>query len=410
MIAETINVFRFAWRNLWRNRSRTGVVLAAVTINILIMIVTYALMQGMLDQAVGHATNISVGEAQAHHPDYRAERSFYDVVDEPDALLESARTMGVPGTKRSYGFGLAAMGTKSAGAQFWGIDPGAESGVFDIDDRVQDGAFLKSDTRGGVVLGRKLAFSLSAEVGDELVVLVQCADGSMGNELYTVTGVLGMVNDDIDRTAALMHADDFEELFVSGGRVHEVAFNSRGAVDAEEFTAALSAQFPGAEIKTWRGLLPALSDMLHLFDGMIMVFGSIFCLAAGLGVMNALLMATFERIREFGAMKALGATPLRIVRDVAAEALVLAALAGVIGVLLSLPACRYLAVHGIDTSSLSTGITYTGIAFDPVWRAVLTPQIVLRSVGYMVFFCIAASLYPAVLAARLRPVDAMRKQ
>ena len=315
-------ILTLAWRNIWRNSRRTAITVAAVSLNAAILIASYALMDGMMIHTVENTTNIVVGEAQIHAPGYLVDRSMYKTVEKPEDVLARLAREGVPASARGYGYGLAASGTKSAGAMFWGMDPAVESRVFDLARHVERGAFLSAQAEGGVVLGKKLARSLKADLGSEIVVVVQAADGSLGNELYTVTGILKAAGDSLDRTAALLHRDDFETLFVSDGRVHEIAVNTRGALPLEETARLAEKAAPGMEVKTWRQLLPSLSDMVNMFDAAIAVFGMIFFLASALGVMNTMLMATFERIREFGILKAIGTTPWRILRDVAAEALV----------------------------------------------------------------------------------------
>ena len=163
----------------------------------------------------------------------------------------------------------------------------------------------------------------------------------------------------------------------------------------------------GAELLTWKKILPQLADMVQLFDAVIWIFGLIFMLAAALGVVNTLLMSTFERIHEFGVLKALGAGPLRIVRDVAAEAFLLALLSTLIGVAVGVVATVYLQHHGIDLSGLGGDITFGGVAFNPIWRATLTARIVWVPVVSMWLVCVLAALYPAAKAARLNVVRAL---
>jgi len=139
------------------------------------------------------------------------------------------------------------------------------------------------------------------------------------------------------------------------------------------------------------------------------VFVFVFSLAAGLGVLNALLMATYERMREFGAVKALGASPWRIVGEVAAEALLIALVSCAAGVIVALAACAYLGVHGIDLSFVGGNISFSGVAFETVWRASLKFKMIVTSVLSMSVISLLAALYPAILAARLDPVQIMRK-
>ncbi len=404
-----MNTLRYAWRNLWRNTRRTCITLAAVTLSTAILITSYGLMDGLMKHAVSNATNLVVGEVQVHAPGYLADHSIYKALDDPELILWAAQKKNINATLRRYGYGLVAVGTKSAGARFWGVDPVLERTTFVLADHLDKGRFLSETPRRGAVLGQRLARSLQAQIGSEIVVVVQAADGSLGNDLFTVTGILKAAGENIDRNAALIHSADFVELFVSGDRIHEVALNSKGQISLEELGALASAAAPEQEVKEWRQLLPEVSDMVNLFDAFIWVFGMIFILAAGMGVMNTMLMATYERIREFGILKALGATPWRIVRDVAAEASLLAAAGTVLGTLLGLAGGYYLREVGLDLSIFAGSYSVGGVAFDPIWRATLSPEAVLIPVVLMVIICVAASMYPAILAARLDPVQAINR-
>lgn len=403
-----MTILRFSWRNLWRNKRRTGVTMAAVSLNVAILIASSGLMEGMLENFLSNATNLIIGEVQIHVPKFLVDRSMYKFLKNPEDILAGLQQEGVPAAARSYGFGLVAHGTKSAGALFWGIEPETERKVFDLAKNMYRGVFLSTGAEGGIVLGKKLARSLNVSVGDEIVVVVQAADGSLGNELYTVAGILKSAGDSIDRDTAILHRADFENLFVSGGRIHEIALNSRGAIPLETLSEIASRAAPEAEVKTWRQLMPSLSDMVNLFDVSMWFFWMIFFLAAAMGVMNTMLMATFERIKEFGVLKALGTSPWRIIGDVTAEAFVLAFVSTLFGVLIGVPVAFYLQEVGLDLSMFASGdVTIAGVAFDPVWRASVTAKSIYMPVVVMWLMCLLASLYPAAIAARLDPVKAM---
>jgi len=404
-----MSVLRFAWRNLWRNRKRTSITVAAVTLNTAILIMSYSLMEGLLARAVSYATDLIVGEVQVHADGYRRDRSLYRSIPDPERILARADEAGAAGAARSFAYGLASTGTKSAGALFWGVDPTAERQAFDLARHVDQGTFLEPDPDKRIVLGKTLARSLHAEPGSEIVVVLQAADGSLGNDIYRVCGVLKIAGESFDRSAAILHMQDFQEIAVLGGRIHEIALNSHGTLPPEEIALTIRDGLEGMDVQTWRELLPTLSDMVRLSRGAIWLFGGIFFLTGALGVMNTMIMATYERFREFGIMKALGTTPLQIVRDVTVEAFLLVLIATGAGILLGLAGTWYLHEHGIDTSRWASSITAAGVAFDPHWRADFSFFAVAGPVVAMWFASIAAALYPAAIAARLDPVRAMRK-
>lgn len=403
-----MNSFRYGWRNLWRNTARTLITLAAAAFSTAVLIASFALMDGLVVHAVSNITNLDVGEVQVHARGYLADRSIYESLTNPVLLLAAAREHGIDAAPRALADGLIALGNKSVGAQVWGVDPPSERAAFTLAQHVAQGRFLPDTPRHLIVIGRRLADSLDAHVGSEVVLVVQAADGSLGNEIFTVSGILQSADAAVD-AAALMHTADFAELFVSGNRIHEIAVNARGRVPLDALASMMRSAAPATDVRTWRELLPAFSDMLALFDGFIWVFGLIFGLAAGLGVMNTMLMATHERVREFGLIKALGGTPLGIVRDVAAEAAVLAVVSTLVGAAVGLVASLYLQRTGIDTSRWAGTFSIGGVAFDPVWRGVVTLRGVAVPVVVMLMAAVVPSLYPALIVARLDPVRAMNR-
>ena len=404
-----MNALRIAWRNIMRKPRRTAVTVTAVALNTAVLIFSYAMMDGMLARLLHTSTHTHVGDVQLHAPGYLADRSMYKSLPEPHALVSTAAAAGLRATARSFGFGLVSRGTKSAGASYWGIDPVAETAVFEMADKLEKGIFLSARARSEVVIGRKLARILQADIDSELVALVQAADGSLGNELYRVVGILKSVGEELDRGGVLMHRGDFDRLFAAAGRVHEIAL--LGADRTPEAIASLytdGRESPSVVAATWRQLMPTLSDMFNLSGASMKIIAFVFFLAAGLGVLNTMFMATHDRVREFGMLKALGTTPLRIVRDVLVEALVLAAVAALIGAGLGSAASLYFELSGgMDLTHWSGSLSISGVPIEPVYHFALHPERVASAVVSMSLICVLISLFPAVKAARLDPVEAM---
>ncbi len=396
-----------AWRNLARNRGRTAITGAAVALSTTLLVVTFALTEGMLNQLVDSITKHLVGHVQLHAPGYRAERSLYAAIAAPGALVAAAEAEGLRAAPRTYGFGLLSHGTKSAGATFIGVDPAREKATFELWRQLAAGDFFTAERRGQVILGSRLARSLNVGVGDELVAIVQAADGSLGNELYRVGAVLRSVGESLDRGAALLLAADFDQLFLTGDVAHEIALTAPDR-PLDEVTTLAAALAPDAEAKSWRQLMPAISDMLEMSRALMFLFGAIFFLAAAIGVLNTMLMATHDRVRELGVIKAIGATPLRIIVEVTTEGLLLALIATLLGGALGAALSLWLESHPLDLAAFSgSGFSFSGLVWDTLWYAKLLPSHVVAAVAPMWVASVAAALYPAVKAARLDPVKAM---
>jgi ABC-type antimicrobial peptide transport system permease subunit len=178
--------------------------------------------------------------------------------------------------------------------------------------------------------------------------------------------------------------------------------------DLEAGRAALRKALPGAEVLTWKELLPAMAGIADMEKGVSFVFMTIAYLAVGLVVFNAMLMGVFERIREFGIMKALGVGPGRVAAVIAVEALLEAGLAAVLAGSLGLALAVLLRRHPLDLRTmLSSSATVGGMAFDPVIGALITPQAVLRPLAFLFVLSMLAVAYPAYRAATLDPLAAI---
>ncbi len=396
-----------SWRNLWRNPTRTNVTITAVALCIAILIIFQSLIIGLIGKAVYNTTNLVIGEVQIHAAGYLDDRSIYKSLKNVEEIRVVAQENNIGMVERSYGFGLISSGTKSAGTQFWGIDPESELKYFDFANHIDEGNFLTETSLKKVVLGNKLARSLAAELGTELVIFVQGADGSLGNELFYVTGILGNVADNIDRGAAIILRDDFDILFSTNNFIHEIALNSKGKLEAEEIQKLMSVKATGAAVETWKELMPTIAIMTEKMSVfMLTIFSLIFTIAASLGVMNTLVMSTYDRMKEFGIIRAIGATPWLIIRQVSLEAILLTFLASIIGTVIGLSIAIYLQVYGIDISGKGN-LAFGGIVFDPIWRASVSLKSVFLPVVLMMLTSIVASIYPASIAARIKPVEAI---
>ena len=402
-----MKIVKVSWRNLWRNSTRTNMTIAAVSLCVAILIIFQSLIVGLIGKAVYNTTNLVVGEVQIHATDYLDDRSIYKSLKNIENIRAVAKENNIGIVERSYGFGLISSGTKSAGTQFWGINPESELKYFDFANHIDEGNFLTIKSLNNVVLGKKLARSLAAEVGTELVVFVQGADGSLGNELFYVTGILENVADNIDRGAAIILKDDFDILFSTNNIVHEIALNSKGKFKAEEIKKLMSAKITGVAIETWKELMPTIAVMTEKMSVfMLTIFSLIFTIAASLGVMNTLIMSTYDRMKEFGIIRAIGATPWRIIRQVSLEAILLTIIASIIGTVVGLSIALYLQEYGIDISG-GGNLAIGGIVFDPIWKASISIKTVFLPVVLMMLTSVIASIYPASIAARIKPVEAI---
>lgn len=399
-----------AWRNLWRNPKRTVITLFSMVFGLTMMIVGYTLSDGMLNQMVRYATLLGTGHIQVHHPDYLEDHSIYDTMDDPGAVLGTVASTGLgPASPRVFATALVSSGQQSAGGQLWGIDPSLEEKVTELHLHLESGTWLAPGAAHQVVLGRNLARTLSVGPGDEVVVLTQAADGSLGNDLYTVSGVLKSIGEALDRGGVVMHLRDLSELLVLDGQIHEVAVRLHEPGGLDEAVRILKGKLDPDRyaVEGWKELFPELAQYLRLSSGSMTIVLAIIFAVASLGIVNTQLMSLFERTREVGVMRALGMGPLSIVGLILLETLFLTLMAAFIGGAAGSLWSLRLEQVGWDISWMGGSFAFVGVAFDPHMYATLTPTAVLHSIAVMIAVVLMASVYPFFRAARILPVDAI---
>lgn len=402
-----MNVLRLAWRNVWRQRRRSLVTIGAMTFALWIMILYSGLVEGYLVGLRRNILDLELGDVQIHAMAYDTNPSLHTIVADAEAITAKLRDAGYPASARVLGGGLVAAGDQSSAASFRGIDVERDETVTKISEHVAAGAWLDASEPKGVVIGRRLARILGVDVGSELVVVSQGADGSMANDLYAVRGILKGISDVVDRSGVYMHATTLRELLVVPEGAHQILVRRPASTPLEVAKGEIEAIAGEHEVKTWREILPTLASMLDQTRGAMFAMFVIIYIAIGIVILNAMLMAVFERIREFGVLKALGVGPWGVMRIIWVESVMQTGLALAFGVLASLPALWYLQVKGIDLSRFGD-MSVAGIAWDPVWKAEINAFTFAGPIVTLVVIVGLAVLYPAIKAAAIRPVEAMR--
>ena len=214
------------------------------------------------------------------------------------------------------------------------------------------------------MIGRRLARMLDTGPGGELLVLSQGADGSFAYDLYRVRGVLRGISDATDRTGIFMTTATFRELFVVPTGVHQIIVRRPADTELGSAESVVRGLARDLDVQTWRQLMPTVASMLDSARTAMFAAYFIIYLAIAILILNAMLMAVFERIREIGVLKAIGTGPFQVFALVLAESALQVVLAIVLGVALSIPALAYLTRVGLDMSELG-GVAVIGRRHGP---------------------------------------------
>jgi ABC-type lipoprotein release transport system permease subunit len=231
----------------------------------------------------------------------------------------------------------------------------------------------------------------------------------MANDLYHVQGILASISDGTDRAGVFMTAEAFRTFFSLDTGAHQVVVRRPENQELDVTATTVAKLAPSKDIKTWRDLMPTLASMLDSTRGIVQIVFFVIYIVVAILILNAMLMAVFERIREFGVLKAIGVSPTNVMTIILTESSIQTLLAILTGVALSLPGLWYLANYGIDTGALG-GTSMMGIAWNRMWYSVVTPWSFIAPVLTLIIMASLAVIYPALKAARISPVQAMRHQ
>lgn len=409
MALAAFAISTLSWRNLWRNYRRTLIMLLAITVGVWAMIFMTALLRGMVDNMVRQGISALPGHVQIHAAAYRDDPSISHSLPAPEepllAILNSADVAAWTGRIKVPA--MISSEQESRGVTLLGVDPAGELALgFDPAD-IAEGSFLSGNDDPGIVIGRKLMQRLETRLGKRVVVMSQDPDNAIADRGFRVVGVFSADLESREESIVYAGRDVIQDMLGVGSDISEIAVLGHDYRLPGALTAAIRSSVPDdQEVLSWLELDPYLSTMMKVMDGFVLVWMVVIFLALSFGLVNTLMMAVFERVREIGLMRALGMRPSAIVYQILLESLMLLALGLLAGNILALGTIVWLE-EGIDVSAVSEGMEMMGAA-SVMYPVLEWPDLILAN-AVVIVLGIITSLLPAWRAAQYRPVEALSR-
>lgn len=403
---------QLAWRNIWRNPRRTTVILAAVIIGVWSMIFLGALMRGIAVGMVKNGIATLTGHIQIHHKGYRDDPAIENSLtgfqmETIKKALSQSLPPGAQWTKRVRVNAIANNARHSSGVTMVGIDPQAEAKVSFIGTAISEGRYLSSKDFNGILVGQALMEKFETKIGRKLVLMSQDKNQEIASRAFRIVGVFRAEMESTEKHYVFIHQSASQKMLRLGNGISEISilltdgFNNLTAY--EDLKSALPSET--FEVHSWRELLPFQTAYLRILDGFMWFWFLVVFVAMGFGIVNTTLMAVFERMREFGLMKALGMKPWWILREVLVESCLLLICGIIIGNFLGFLSVYALSGNGIDLSALAAGAEYAGMT-RIIYPAVAIKDVVVAN-STVLLLGLIVSLYPAIKASRFTPVEAL---
>jgi ABC-type lipoprotein release transport system permease subunit len=398
-----------AWRNLWRNHRRTVIMIAAVSIGVWAMIFMTALMRGMVNDMVRDGIQSLPGHVQVHHPGFRDDPGINKLLPRTDqAITEKFAAAGFRAwASRINVPAVVSSERESRGVRLFGIDPGRERDITFVADSIVAGRYLEGVADSGVVIGQKLADVLDTRLGKRIVLMSQDPQNDIADRGFRIVGIFDAKLESHEETMLFAGKETVQKMLKVPGRVNEVVVlgdDYRNIAPLRNRVAELAGT--DVEVLPWDELDGYLGTMLKVMDGFVLVWMIVIFLALSFGLVNTLVMAVFERVREIGLMLALGMRPGNILGQIIVESLLLLVLGLAIGDMLAWASIVPLA-DGIDVSVVAEGMEMFG-ASSVLYPELNVSDVLLANVVVIVLGFLA-SLSPAWRASRYDPMEAITK-
>ncbi len=403
-------LFKLAWRNIWRNKRRSVLTLIAISFATLSAISMRGIQLGTYDENIKNAVEQFTGYIQIQPEGYQKNPSLnksIKITGELNKFLNSDNRIDGY-AKRIIADGLISYKENSFGAAIFGIQPSAEVKTTRILDRINEGRFFTNDSSNEIVVGYKLLKNLNAEIGDEVVLLAQGYDGTLGNMKFKIVGTVKLGSYEIDAMAVFMGLSTAQDLLVMYGKI-SVAALSLTNLDAIPQVQSELNQHLGDNVValSWHEVMPELEQFISLDNISGIFFLLILVVIVAFGILNTVLMSVTERFNEFGVTLAIGMRQNKLVTLIFIETMFLTLVGIVIGDLIGFAINSYIVANPISLAG-EMGSLYEEYGFLPIIKSTLDIGIFINTSAAVLIISIISSIYPAVKTYRLEPLKGIR--
>ncbi len=400
---------RLAWRNIWRHKRRTIIIVLAMSMTLALMMFYDGLMNGFTDAIYGNAVKVLGGNIQVHAVGFRAEANsnpLFSLAD-PQVVVKAAEAnpLTLAATQRIHTGGLVTNREGAFAVGIIGVEPEKEMTVNIIGQNVKDGRNLTSADLDSVLLGKGLADAMGVKVGDRITMVGRSQHEQMRQRTMTVIGIFDLGMADIEKQNVYISLGEAQVLYeVTGSTEVSIFLDSLG--EESSVIDGMKPGLPGYEIESFQANYPDLASAINTKGGVMNVFSVIIIAIAGVGILNLLLMAVYERTREIGVLGAMGLKSNRISLLFILEGIMIGLVGTAVGIIFGLAINGYLRSVGLDFGSMTQAASYMALVQGRVYPTWGIEKLLMRA-SMIALISALAALIPAVEAGRREPAEAL---
>ncbi len=401
---------RLAWRNIWRHRRRTLIIVLAMGLSMAMMVLYDGFMAGFNQAIYGSAIRVLGGNIQVHASGYRENVDTNPMLPLPDASAVVQAALANPNVvaaaRRINTGGLITNHEGAFPVTIIGIDPPAEQPVSLIAAHVAAGSYLTANSADEVLIGKGLADEMDARVGDRITMVGSDIHKQNRQRTMTVAGIYDIGLPDNEKTTVYISLAEAQNLYGLPGQSTEVDITLKKIGQEAGVVAALAPKLPGYEVESWDKNYPDLATAVDRKGAVMNIFSVIIIAIAGIGVLNMLLMAVYERTREIGLLGAVGLKPRQIATLFILEGTMIGLVGVAFGAVLGIAINGSLGFVGFDLGSLTSISAYTALISGRIYPTLALSSLLARGITVLIISSLAAWI-PAVEASRREPAEAL---
>lgn len=400
-------LLKISWRNVWRSKLRSSVIMGAIALGMWGGIFTLSLMFGMVQQRFHDSTKTEISHIRIQDRDFAENPKVEHILPNGRQVLAAVRAE--PNVEFAAGravvMGMASSAVAGTGVTISGVIPADERQLTDLFSKITAGDYLADGKKNQIVVGERLAHKLKVKLRSKIVLTFQNKEGVITVGAFRIGGMFKTVNSRFDESQVFVRADDLAGLLGTEGEIHEIALlaGEREAIDG--LAASLQEKFPQLKVETWADIEPSLAMMNSMMNSTLYIFMGIILFAVLFGIVNTMLMAILERFRELGMLMAVGMSKPNVFFMIVFETIFLAITGGTIGLAAAGLTIGFYGQRGIDISIVGEGMASFGMS-DRLYPFLSGEYYPILGV-MIIFTAIMASIYPAVKALKLNPAAAI---
>ncbi len=397
-----------SWKNIWRNKKRSSIVIIALTFGLWGGLLSGAIMMGMGESVVNTAINRDLSHIQMHKPNYQSEKDVREfIANGPEIVIELKKIKNIKSVSgRTLIEGMAASPASTFGVKIIGVNPMDAETTTSISNQLIQGSYKELSKKNRIIIGEKLAKRLNLKLRSKVILSFEGIKESIVYNSCRVVGIFKTESTQFDEMNVFVNQKDLFRILDTEPIIHEIAIRLNSKKNIPEILNILKAKYKNLSIQSWEEIAPEIAFLSTSMENFTYLFVAIILFALIFGITNTMLMSIIDRIHEFGVLIAVGMKRIKIFTMVILETIFLSVTGGLMGMIIAFLTINYLSKVGIDLSIISASMESFGVG------TMLYPMLPFSMyVALSIMIVLAANIaaiYPALKAIHIQPAEAIR--